>query len=134
MGKASVDDEWFVPARVGWLPVDVGERDSPPLAGRDLGGQEVLEQLRMLGPNFIPTANKLNSVITILNRMAKDEEIIQGKTEEGKVGFAWNRVPKSILQILGIGGAARLTDEFMKTAIRTRGPFTSAAMKARDKK
>jgi hypothetical protein len=85
---------------------------------RFVSAQEVLEQLRMLYPNFIPTANKLNSVTTLLSRLAKDKEIIAGKTEEGRVGYAWNRVPASLAAIMGTAAAASLTEEIMKA------PFT----------
>ena len=58
---------------------------------RFMSVQEVLESLRMLYPNFIPGIDKLKSVASILNRLARDKEIIQDKTEEGKVGYMWNR-------------------------------------------
>jgi Fe2+ or Zn2+ uptake regulation protein len=93
---------------------------------RYMSVQEVLEQLRMIYPN-LSTENKLNSVTTLLNRMAKDEEIVQGNTEEGRVGYTWNRIPKSFLQILGIGGTKKLTDEIMKMSPRTRRPSTPVA-------
>ena len=31
-----------------------------------------------------------SSVVTILNRLARNGEIIQGETEDGKVGYKWN--------------------------------------------
>jgi hypothetical protein len=96
---------------------------------RYMSAHEVLDHLRMIYPN-LSTQNKLSSVTTLLNRLTKDEEIIQGKTEEGRVGYTWNRIPKSILQILGIGGARTLTEEIMKTPPTTRGPFTTAVRDA----
>lgn len=94
---------------------------------RYMSAQEVLEHLRMIYPNL--SDNKLNSITTLLNRMAKDE-IIQGQTEAGRVGYMWNRIPKSILEILGIRGAKTVSEEIMKTPLTTRGPVTTAAQKA----
>jgi hypothetical protein len=97
---------------------------------RYMSTHEVLDHLRMIYPN-LSTENKLSSVTTLLNRLTKDGEIIQGKTEEGRVGYTWNRIPKSFLQVLGIDGVKTLTEEIMKTSLRTRGPFTTAAKNAR---
>jgi hypothetical protein len=85
-----------------------------------MSAQEVLEQLRMLSPKFIPTANKLHSVVTLLNRLAKDKEILPGQTEEGRVGYAWNRIPPSIVDFLGEDGAARLSKEIMERPMPPR--------------
>lgn len=56
--------------------------------------QEVIDRLRMVYPNFIPGTNKVSTVTTLLNRLARDKQIVQDENEDRRVTYAWNRSPE----------------------------------------